>query len=175
MKTSVDIDVNAETGVWTTDGLPMLYVPRHFMLNVHDSLEGALGLAPYSAVLHQAGSKSAYFWCKQQAESLGIDGIQAFSHYLDRLSARGWGQFRFEETIFVRGSATVTLRNSIYVLGRSSSAERPVCYMFEGFLSGGMTYLAEQQGWKSGSFECRETQCQALGHEHCVFEIHAKE
>ena len=27
--------VDDETGVWSTDGLPMLYVPRHFFINNH--------------------------------------------------------------------------------------------------------------------------------------------
>src|SRR5699024_9495803 len=37
------IEVDSETGVWTTDALPMLYVPRHFFVNNHIGIEEALG------------------------------------------------------------------------------------------------------------------------------------
>ena len=37
------IDVDADTGVWSTNGLPMLYVPRHFFINNHLAIEAALG------------------------------------------------------------------------------------------------------------------------------------
>ncbi|HLA31779.1 MAG TPA: DUF5943 domain-containing protein, partial [Pseudomonas sp.] len=37
------IQVDDETGVWTTDALPMLYVPRHFFVNNHIGIEEVLG------------------------------------------------------------------------------------------------------------------------------------
>ena len=43
MKPQVPIEVDESTGVWTTDGLPMLYVPRHFFVNNHTAIEEALG------------------------------------------------------------------------------------------------------------------------------------
>ena len=42
MKPSLPIDVDEHTGVWRTDGLPMLYVPRHFFTNNHVAIEAAL-------------------------------------------------------------------------------------------------------------------------------------
>ena len=38
------IEVDDDTGVWTTNNLPMLYVPRHFFLNNHMMVEGAIAL-----------------------------------------------------------------------------------------------------------------------------------
>jgi len=38
------IEVDSETGVWTSDALPMLYVPRHFFVNNHMGIEEVLGL-----------------------------------------------------------------------------------------------------------------------------------
>ena len=29
----VPINVDPSTGVWTTDNLPMIYMPRHFFIN----------------------------------------------------------------------------------------------------------------------------------------------
>ena len=49
-KPEVDIDVDPETGIWRTDGLPMLYLPRHFMVNNHVAVEEALGLEAYRAL-----------------------------------------------------------------------------------------------------------------------------
>ena len=40
--------VDDETGVWTTDALPMLYVPRHFFVNNHMGIEEVLGADKYA-------------------------------------------------------------------------------------------------------------------------------
>ena len=40
------IEVDSETGVWTSDALPMLYVPRHFFVNNHMGIEEVLALTP---------------------------------------------------------------------------------------------------------------------------------
>ncbi len=37
MAPELPIEVDVETGVWTTDALPMLYVPRHFFINNHSA------------------------------------------------------------------------------------------------------------------------------------------
>ncbi|HBQ8682966.1 TPA: hydrocarbon binding protein, partial [Klebsiella pneumoniae] len=42
------IEVDSETGVWTTDALPMLYVPRHFFVNNHMGIEEVLGADAYA-------------------------------------------------------------------------------------------------------------------------------
>ncbi len=48
MAPELPIEVDAETGVWTTDALPMLYVPRHFFINNHVAVEEALGVETYA-------------------------------------------------------------------------------------------------------------------------------
>ena len=45
------IEVDSETGVWTTDALPMLYVPRHFFVNNHMGIEEVLGADAYAEIL----------------------------------------------------------------------------------------------------------------------------
>ncbi|MGY2854908.1 hypothetical protein ACVWWF_003313 [Pseudomonas tolaasii] len=42
------IEVDSETGVWTSDALPMLYVPRHFFVNNHIGIEEVLGADAYA-------------------------------------------------------------------------------------------------------------------------------
>ncbi|HEV7263340.1 MAG TPA: DUF5943 domain-containing protein [Falsiroseomonas sp.] len=39
----VSIDVDPDTGIWRTDGLPMIYLPRHFLVNMQKGFEAALG------------------------------------------------------------------------------------------------------------------------------------
>ena len=39
MQPQVPIDVEDDTGIWSTDGIPMLYVPRHFFNNNHVAIE----------------------------------------------------------------------------------------------------------------------------------------
>ncbi len=60
----VPIEVDPETGVWTTDGLPMIYLPRHFLVNNHGAVEAALGVEAYSKLLYDAGYDSARAWCE---------------------------------------------------------------------------------------------------------------
>ncbi len=42
----VPIDVDPEMGIWQTDGLPMIYLPRHFLVNMQKGIEAAIGPPP---------------------------------------------------------------------------------------------------------------------------------
>ena len=97
MQPTLPIDVDEQTGVWRTDGLPMLYVPRHFFMNNHLAAEGVLGREAYAALLYPAGHKSAYYWCEQESRRHKISGAPVYEHYLRRLSQRGWGIFALDE------------------------------------------------------------------------------
>ena len=48
MNPQLPIDVDAQTGIWTTDGLPMIYVPRHFFVNNHVETEAVVGREVYA-------------------------------------------------------------------------------------------------------------------------------
>ena len=63
MKPQLPIEVDEQTGIWRTDGLPMIYVPRHFFVNNHVEAEAAIGREVYAQSLYKAGHRSAYFWC----------------------------------------------------------------------------------------------------------------
>ncbi len=171
MQPMVDITVDEATGIWETDGLPMLYIPRHFMVNVHNGVERALGLGRYRDVLHEAGAKSAYYWCQKQEQTYDIAGVAVFDHYLERLTARGWGQFQLERFDVESGLAEIRLNNSIYALESKGMADHSTCYMFEGFIVGGLQYVAEHGGRKQPAIECREVECAAQGAECCRFEV----
>jgi len=119
MKPQVPIEVDESTGVWTTDGLPMLYVPRHFFVNNHTAIEDALGRQKYATLRYDAGYKSAYFWCASEAKTHGLSGLPVFEHYLKRLSQRGWGQFRFQTVDARSGAAEIRLENSLFVLAQA--------------------------------------------------------
>ncbi len=80
----VPIEVDPETGVWSTDGMPMLYFPRHFFINNHAAVEAALGSEPYARLLYEAGHTSAYQWCEAEARTHGLRGADVFRHLLFR-------------------------------------------------------------------------------------------
>ena len=122
MKPQIPIEVDEATGVWTTDGLPMVYVPRHFFVNNHMAIEAALGREQYAKLLYDAGYKSAYFWCASEAKTHGLAGLPVFEHYLKRLSQRGWGQFGFQTVDARSGAAEIRLENSLFVLAEAASA-----------------------------------------------------
>ena len=113
MKPQVPIEVNDVTGVWSTDGLPMLYVPRHFFMNNHRAVEAALGPQRYSDIIYDAGYTSARTWCEQEARTHSLAGMRVFEHYLARLSQRGWGQFSFITANAAAGEASIKLMHSV--------------------------------------------------------------
>lgn len=172
MKPQLPIDVNEDTGVWTTDGLPMLYVPRHFFVNNHAAIESALGRDHYAEHLYHAGHKSAYFWCEKEAVTHNMSGLDVVEHYLKRLSQRGWGQFAFEHVDKETGSASISLNNSAFVLAQHNTHGKS-CYMFSGWFSGAMDWFAHSTG-RTYHTTSSETQCACEGSLHCVFSVKAK-
>ena len=171
-KPGVPIDVDPESGVWSTDGLPMLYVPRHFLINNHLMIEGALGLETYARLLYDAGYQSARTWCRHEAEVTGLTGIDVFHRYMKRLSQRGWGLFDGSDIDPVTGCGEVTVRSSCFVLHRAMGQAGPLCFMFAGWFPGALAWVAQDRGLpfrvKSG-----ETRCAGEGHDLCVFEVSA--
>ncbi len=169
MKPQLPIDVNEETGVWTTDNLPMLYVPRHFFVNNHAAIEAALGRERYEKQLYEAGHKSAYFWCEKEAVTHGMSGFGVVEHYLKRLSQRGWGLFHIDHVDKETGHASITLHHSLFVLAQPE-AHGKLCYMFSGWFSGAMDWFSHTTGRSYVTRSC-ETQCAAEDHTHCIFTV----
>ncbi|WP_110667932.1 DUF5943 domain-containing protein [Salinicola halophilus] len=145
MAPELPIDVDSDTGVWTTDALPMLYVPRHFFINNHVAIEEALGVEAYAQILYDAGYKSAWHWCEKEAELHGLEGEAVFEHYMKRLSQRGWGLFVTEAIDLDAGTARVRLEHScfVYQLGKTGKREE---YMFTGWFAGAMDQILEARG-----------------------------
>ena len=167
MNPQLPIDVNEQTGVWSTDGMPMLYVPRHFFLGNHAAVEAALGRDAYARILYDAGHRSAYHWCNEEAREHRLSGLAVFEHYLKRLSERGWGLFRLTDADPNAMTARIVLRHSAFVLGQPQGAGKR-CYMFAGWFAGAMDWLADQHGGVTRA-QCEETQCASEGHAHCEF------
>jgi Domain of unknown function (DUF5943) len=171
----VPIDVDPETGIWRTDGLPMVYLPRHFLVNNHIAVEEALGLEAYRRILRAATDKSALHWCRAEAKTHGLEPEATFRHYFRRLSQRGWGRFAVTALDAAKRRGSISVSHSVFVLERGANADRPVCYMFEGFMTGALRFLLEAGAaapGSAGAMFCRETQCAAVGgHSNCRFEF----
>jgi hypothetical protein len=161
------IQVDDETGVWSTDSLPMLYVPRHFFVNNHMAIEEALGAEKYAEVLYKAGYKSAYFWCEKEAAVHGLSGEAVFEHYMTRLSQRGWGFFVTESLNLKAGTARVRLEHSAFVY-QYGKVNRKVDYMFTGWFAGAMDQIADSLGYGVKT-QAIQVQCAAEG--GCEFGI----
>jgi predicted hydrocarbon binding protein len=171
MKPAVPIDVDGQTGIWTTDGMPMIYMPRHFFLNNHVSVEKALGRAVYEKQLYDATYLSAWQWCERESATHGLTGVDVFRHYMKRVSQRGWAQFSIVSVDESTGAAVVRLDNSIFTFQEPRPASGDVCYMFAGWFPGALEWAGKNTGknWKLAS---REVQCACDGsHDHCLFEI----
>jgi predicted hydrocarbon binding protein len=167
----VPIDVDPETGIWRTDGLPMVYLPRHFLVNNHVAVEEALGRDAYRVILRAATEKSAIHWCRAEAKTHGLTAEATFRHYFKRLSQRGWGQFSVDRLDTRARSGAITLKNSVFAL--EAKGEAPLCYMFEGFMTGAFRFLLETEG-QSVAVSCTETSCAGdHTHPHCSFAFNA--
>lgn len=170
----VPIAVDPETGIWTTDGLPMVYLPRHFLVNMQKGIEAAIGPAAYREILYASSDLSALQWCRAEAKTHGLAPAETFRHYLKRLSQRGYGQIEIAALDEAAGTATMVVRHSAFALGYGPATGRPVCFMFEGSFAGGMRYILEAAGRPDrpvGQPVCREVACAADGHPECRFEL----
>ena len=171
-KPQVDIQVDDVTGRWSVDGLPMILVPQHFLLNNHYAVEAVLGPEKLEEVLRPAGHRSAYFWCeKEAAHHHGMSGVEVFRLYMRRITQRGWGQFDILKLEPETGIAQVRLRHSAMVDEAHRRSGRRVCYMFSAWLEGSLEYVAASAGRKQ-RLKGREVYCAAEGaHDHCLFEV----
>lgn len=173
MKPEVPIEVDAETGVWSVDAMPMILVPRHFFLNNHTEIEAALGAERYAEILFNAGRKSAWTWCEREAATHELAGVAVFHHYLTRLSQRGWGRFTVQAVDAAAGTARIRVDHSAFVKGMQASADtgRKLCYMFRGWFPGALEYVGSVLGTRR-ALAAEESYCAAGGlHAHCVFEV----
>lgn len=169
------IEVDEVTGVWTTDNLPMLYVPRHFFVNNHMAVEEALGADKYAEILFGAGYKSAWYWCDKEAETHGLSGAAVFHHYMKRLSQRGWGLFEAQTLDPGAGRARIHVFHSAFVYQYGKDAGRPVCYMFAGWFPGALNWVRQDLDLPELDLACAEIACGSDGHhDHCVFEVAPK-
>ena len=166
----VPIDVDPETGIWTTDGLPMIYLPRHFLVNMQKGIEAVIGPAAYREILYASSDLSALQWCRAEAKTHGLTPEETFRHYLKRMSQRGHGQVEIASLDIAAGRAEIIVRNSAYALGYGATAGRRVCYVFEGSFAGGMAYVLEASGL-DGEPQCREIACFAEGAPECRFAV----
>jgi hypothetical protein len=164
------INVDPSTGVWTTDQLPMIYMPRHFFINYHIAMEESLGENDYSRAVWKVGYQSAWQWCERESATHKLRGIDVFRHYMRRLSQRGWGRFSIQSIDEATGSALVRVDHSAFVLGRGTNTGRKTCYVFSSWLPGSLEWAARDMG-SSWNLTCSEIQCCSEGmHDHCIFE-----
>jgi hypothetical protein len=170
-KPEVPIEVDEATGVWTVDGMPMVLVPRHFLVNTHRAREAALGIAANARMSYEAGHKSAWEWCAKEAKTHGLSGLDVFRHYMRRLSQRGWGQFSVIESDAATGRAVVEVGHSIFVAELGPGQDRRLCYPLEGWFVGSLEWVGQSLG-HSLRLVAREVSCAAHDDgERCRFEI----
>ena len=164
------IEVDSETGIWTTDALPMLYVPRHFFINNHQAIEEEIGPDRYAEILYKAGYKSAWHWCEKEAGLHALKGDEVFDHYMKRLSQRGWGLFTVEHLDIARGEARVRLDHSAFVY-HYGKVGRKIEYMFTGWFAGAMDQIANDLGYGVRTKAAQTQSAAEEGVDHGLFEV----
>jgi len=169
-KPQVPIEVDDATGVWTVDAIPMILVPRHFLVNNHKAVEAAVGAEANARLLFEAGHRSAWVWCEKEAATHGLAGVAVFHHYMKRLSQRGWAQFSVETIDPEAGTAAVRVAQSVFV-AEQPDAGRKVCYMFRGWFCGALEYVARRTPF---TLDAQETRCAAETPGDCLFSVHPR-
>ena len=167
---SIPIEVNQNTGIWSTDGLPMVYMPRHFFLNTHFAIEEALTEKLYAKTLYSAGHKSAWDWCNNESRTHRLSGFDVFRHYVSRFSQRGWGQFTVTALEEKNGTADICLKHSVFVEHCGADVGRNLCYMYTGWFAGALEWAGQETG-KFCSLTSYEASCAANGAKQCLFKI----
>ncbi|EGH45586.1 hypothetical protein PSYPI_26104 [Pseudomonas syringae pv. pisi str. 1704B] len=139
------IEVDSETGVWTSDALPMLYVPRHFFVNNHRGIEEVLGgrclrrhplqggLQIRLALVRKGGRMP---WPGRRC------GVRALH---EAPVAARLGPVKIQDIDIEKGTASVKLEHScfVYVYGKVG---RKVDYMFTGWFAGAMDQILAASG-----------------------------
>jgi hypothetical protein len=166
----VPIDVDPETGIWRTDGMPMIYLPRHFLVNLLKTMEGEVGHARFRELFHASAELSARQWCAAEAKTHGLTPIETFRHYLRRMGSRGHGRFELVAMDREARQAEVVARHSAIALAQGPETGRKVCTILEGSFAGGLAHVLEGEGIE-GTPDCRELACLAEGHPECRFAL----
>jgi len=166
----IPIEVDLATGHWITDGVPMIYTPLAFFVNIQKAVEDAIGVAGYRERLYAAAYDATRQWCGTQAGLHGISESAVFHHYLDRLSRRGWGRFSLVEADWRAGTARARLEHSAIAAGYGKAGRR-VCYMFDGAFAAASDWVGDSIGHPRRS-TCHEIRCAAEdGSDFCMFEV----
>lgn len=166
----VPVEVDADTGIWSVDGLPVILIPRHYWAQIMQEVEAKLGLDAAAELYFTGTYKAAYFWCEKEAQTHGLAGMDVFAHYLKRMSQRGWGRFELERVDPAAGTARVLVHHSATALAYGADFGRSVCHSYNGAFCGGMEYVAAEAGAPM-RLASRELRCAAAGAPHCVFEV----
>ena len=167
---NVPIKVDPDTGIWSTDGLPMIYLPRHFFVNNHLAVEAALGAEAYSQQLYTAGYKSAWEWCESESSTHHLTGLDVFDHYMNRISQRGWGQFTVISFDGNDGTSDIRLEHSVFVEHCGTDTGRNLCYMYSGWFTGSLEWVGQATN-RCYSLNSHEALCAANGAKHCLFKV----
>ncbi len=167
------VDRHRSAGPAGTARSPLHYVPPSSPEFGYQAVELALGCEKYSEILYHASYKSARYWCDKEARARGLAGIAMFEYYLRRLSLRGWGRFSLVEADAASGYADVRLDYSPLVMAQGEVCATKTCFRFAGWFAGMMDWVGESSG-RPVKTSCREIQCGADGHSHCIFSIRPK-
>ena len=167
----VPVEFEPQTGRWTSDGHPMILIPRRFFVFIQMEAERRFGIEPTRALYEDATRLAANVWCRNTMERYGLDGTQVFRLYLERVSNRGMGLFSLRHLDEAAGTARIDLRNSIMVAEYGPTANRCVCYSFASAFAGAMEVIHERAGRVFTKVYSHEDCCASNGSDHCSFAV----
>ncbi len=168
---AVPISVDPATGAWTTDGMPMLYVPRHFLMGLLRTVREALGEDAAQRQFYASCHDAAYRWCEMEARHTGLAGMAVFHRYMRRLSERGWGLFDGAGIDPATGTGLVLLRHSAFVADAGTAGGK-ACGFCAGWAPGALAWVAASEG-RNWRLTGREQRCAAEGFAHCELAVEA--
>jgi hypothetical protein len=128
----------------------------------------ALGEEEAMRAFHRSTAAAAYRWCDLESARSGLSGMDVFHHYMQRLSARGWGLFDGAGIDATTGTGTVMLRHSSFVADAGPGGK--ACGFCAGWAPGALEWVARARGldWRLAGHEAR---CAAEGFAHCELSV----
>lgn len=160
-----------ETGQLSSEGQPMIVIPRRFFVYIQMAVEEQLGTAAAEKLYDEPTRKGARVWCEMHEKESGQAPMAVVRDYLDRVSRRGMGRLEISSIDEASCDGEFTVANSIFVAELGRANDRKVCYSFAAAFGGAMEYLRERRGLVAVAAESRERTCEAQGAHACRFQV----
>ncbi len=159
LKRNISHDENGALLIYDTE---YLITPLNTYLVLFKELEKNLGIKEYRELVKNFGKSLGFEIINLLKSKYNIEGNELLERAINYFLIQGWGKLIKREGSLESGRLQLSFLSTL--AHNYGAADHPVCVMGEGILS------AMLEGTTGNKWNCRETNCIAIGDELCVFE-----